>query len=280
MNKALTLSIIIPVFNEERQIKGCLDAIAAQSAAPDEVIVVDNNCTDRTIEYAKRYPFVRIVRESVQGLIAARNKGFNVAKGDILGRIDADVRLAPDWVQRVKRHFSGSDIGGLTGCALADSLPIVGGPQSTLWSRVYFLSTDAYLQSRVMWGANMAIRRTAWEVIKDEVCLDDTMVHEDQDMSILLASYGYRVHRDKDLLMYTDVQTYHQWRKFKEYAYRRMTTRRLHRGKGSLERSGALKRPAWHNVVANIVTFVPFIVFIGTSLALHAADAAWQRLRR
>lgn len=49
----LTLTLVIPVFNEEHQIKGCLDAVASQTVMPDEVIVVDNNCTDRTIEIAQ-----------------------------------------------------------------------------------------------------------------------------------------------------------------------------------------------------------------------------------
>ena len=51
--KALTLSIVIPVFNEERYIKACLDSIAAQTVKLDEVIVVDNNSTDKTVLIAK-----------------------------------------------------------------------------------------------------------------------------------------------------------------------------------------------------------------------------------
>ena len=55
----LTLSIVIPVFNEQRYIKACLDSIAAQTVKPDEVIVVDNNSTDKTVQIAKKYKFDR-----------------------------------------------------------------------------------------------------------------------------------------------------------------------------------------------------------------------------
>ena len=101
-----SLSIIIPAYNEARHIKACLDAIAAQTEVPDEVIVVDNNSTDRTVEIANSYPFVTIMNESTQGIVFARNRGFNATTTDIIGRIDADSVLPIDWVTRVKAYYA------------------------------------------------------------------------------------------------------------------------------------------------------------------------------
>ena len=66
--KALTLSIVIPVYNEQDQIKGCLDAIKNQTIAPQEVIVVDNNSNDNSIAIAKKYAFVRIITAKIKAL--------------------------------------------------------------------------------------------------------------------------------------------------------------------------------------------------------------------
>jgi len=55
------ISIIIPAYNEERYLGRCLDAIAAQSVRPYEVIVVDNNSSDDTAKVAQRYPFVTLL---------------------------------------------------------------------------------------------------------------------------------------------------------------------------------------------------------------------------
>src|SRR6266446_10756886 len=101
-NKSLTLTIVIPVFNEQDHLAACLRAIGVQTIRPDEVIVVDNNSTDDSAEIAQQFPFVRLVREKQQGVLFAKNKGFKSAKSDIIGRIDADTILPQRWVQHVK----------------------------------------------------------------------------------------------------------------------------------------------------------------------------------
>src|SRR5579885_2998873 len=138
MKQALTLSIVIPVYNEEHHIKACLDAIATQTVKPDEVIVVDNNCTDNTVKIAKTYSFVKVVPEPVQGRTAARNCGFNTATCDIIGRIDADSILLPNWVERVLVDFSDPTVSGVTGLGKTRVLLGARAWYSTFWSRVYF----------------------------------------------------------------------------------------------------------------------------------------------
>src|SRR5260221_7568754 len=93
----LRISIIIPAYNEEGHLPACLDAIAAQTLKPDEVIVVDNNSTDKTVEIAKKYPFVKLLNEKRQGLRYTRNTGLDAATGDVIGRIDTDSILSPKW---------------------------------------------------------------------------------------------------------------------------------------------------------------------------------------
>lgn len=231
----ITLTLVIPVYNEERHIKGCLDAIAAQSVPADEVIVVDNNCTDKTIELAAQYPFVTVIRETRQGRGWARSTGFSHAKSDIIGRIDADSRIAVDWVGRVKERFeSDSSLMGITGLAYTSVLPGNNQLKLKLFSRAYYWIASFRFNTVTMWGANMAMRRTAWEQVASKVCNDDRLVHEDEDVSLWLASRGAVIAQDSRLIMTTNGQTYRYLPKLLQYWRLFSLTKRIHLRNGNL----------------------------------------------
>lgn len=109
----LKVSIIIPAWNEKERIVDCLDNATRQTVMPHEVLVVDNRSTDHTVEIVERYiaehpdlPVKLLHQDEEQGLIPTRNYGLNHATGDILGRVDADCMLKPDWVEVVRGIFT------------------------------------------------------------------------------------------------------------------------------------------------------------------------------
>lgn len=279
MNKQLTLSIIIPAYNEEHYLEPCLDAIAAQTRMPDEVIVVDNNSTDATAEIAKRYRFVRVIKESQQGRGHARTTGFDAAKSDIIGRIDADSVLLPDWCERVIETFTSDDVDGLTGLAQAAVLPRVQWPQSALWTWMYTQWAAAFGGFDMMWGANMAITRSAWRKVRSDVCDDDREVHEDQDLSLCMLSRGMRIKRDNHLLMHTDGQTFHYFPKLVYYTQLRFRTIGRHKANGGYARIP--KTYSWWyrlpRIIFSPVIFVPFFV---VSLLLWPLDVLIHSISR
>lgn len=239
----LTLSLIIPVYNEERHIEACLEAVARQSVMPDEVIVVDNNSTDNTAKLAKKFKFVRVVSEKKQGLIPARDRGFKEAKGQILGRIDADSIIHEDWCERVKIAFSNEkDLQGLTGLARTYYLPMVASTRSTYPSRMYFWMIEGFLGINVMWGANMALRKSAWKKIEKDVHHDDKSVHEDQDISINMAAKGLKVSRINDIQITTEGQIYLYLPNMLYYFRLRNETKRHHIENGNLSSPKLLKK--------------------------------------
>jgi glycosyltransferase involved in cell wall biosynthesis len=192
----VNVSIIIPVYNEEDYLAACLDAVAAQTVKPFEVIVVDNNCTDKTAEIARKYPFVRLITEKQQGTVFARNAGFRAAEGDILGRIDADTRIPKDWVARVVKLFNKEpEIAALTGSARfydvafprafnALLVPFYG----VLYQYFQRLLSGTY----ILWGANMAIRREVWNHIAPS-CSVRRDINEDTDVAFRLHEEGLTV---------------------------------------------------------------------------------------
>jgi glycosyltransferase involved in cell wall biosynthesis len=187
-NKTLTLTLVIPVFNEQDHIAACLDAIAAQTALPDEVIVVDNNSADETMAIAGSYPFVKIINEKRQGVLFAKNAGFKAAKGDIIGRIDADSLLPPRWVETVKELMSDGKFAALTGPVSYYDMPL---PDKNHildhWMRSSIYNWSP--RSPFLFGSNMAIRRAAWEDLNPSLCAD-TYMHEDLDLAIHLFNSG------------------------------------------------------------------------------------------
>lgn len=270
--KTLTLSLVIPAYNEEHHLKACLDAIAAQTVMPDEVIVVDNNSTDKTVEIAKRYPFVKVVHESMQGRGPARTRGFNEAGSDIIGRIDADSVVSSGWVERVKQDFADPALMGVTGLGRAHTIPRIYGLHTTFWSRVYFWNVHGYFGAMTTWGANMALRRKAWEGVKDRVCLDDNIVHEDQDVSLLIAGQGGKIIQDNKLLITIRGQSYIYLPKLLYYTRLRRRTKLYHKRLGALDSPEARRLSFWNTLLGRLWCVVPELLFFVGSLVLWPLD--------
>jgi GT2 family glycosyltransferase len=100
------LSVIIPVHNGGDDLRRCLDALAASTRPPDEVIVVDDASSDGSGDLA-RHRGARVVRldGSPHGPAFARNRGTETAQGDILVFCDADVAVHAHTLARVERYL-------------------------------------------------------------------------------------------------------------------------------------------------------------------------------
>ena len=95
-----TLSLIVPVFNAERDLEAFLQSLAQQTLPPTETIFIDDGSTDGSqrmlATYAAGKTAVRIIRKANGGAGAARNTGLGVATGSYIAFADADDLLAPD----------------------------------------------------------------------------------------------------------------------------------------------------------------------------------------
>jgi cellulose synthase/poly-beta-1,6-N-acetylglucosamine synthase-like glycosyltransferase len=174
------VSIVIPAYNEESVIRQCLIAAVYQSVPAHEIIVVDNLSTDRTaaivaqmqLEYPES-PIVLLSQDQDQGLIPTRNFGLNHATGDILGRIDADSVVEPDWVEQVRKAFQDQSVQAATGPVVYYDMPMRRfGLKADDKMRQMMLKLAKH-QYHFLCGSNMALRRSAWETIRDETCLDE-----------------------------------------------------------------------------------------------------------
>ena len=195
-----SVSIVIPAFNEDRRIRACVLAALGQTVAALEIIVVDNKSLDDTAKIVAQLqaehpaaPIRYLRQDQVQGLIPTRNAGLDAATGDVLGRIDADSILDPTWVEEVQRAFANPSVAAATGPVSYYDMPLVKlGLRADDKMRRAMLRL--FREYSFVFGSNMAVRATAWQQIRGEVCLDvDDELHEDIDLSVHLHQHGLKV---------------------------------------------------------------------------------------
>ena len=94
MYKEHSISVVLPCYNEE---EGVRVTIADMPSLVDEVVVVDNNCTDCTAQVASALG-AKVVVETRRGYGAAIKAGFNAATGDIVVTMDADATYPRNFI--------------------------------------------------------------------------------------------------------------------------------------------------------------------------------------
>jgi glycosyltransferase involved in cell wall biosynthesis len=107
-----TISLVIPCHNEEA---GVRQVISRCPAGIDEIVVVDNNSTDRTAEVARAYG-ARVVRETRPGYGAAYKAGLRSATGDIIATLDGDGSYPPESIPRLVDELVGRQLDFVSAC--------------------------------------------------------------------------------------------------------------------------------------------------------------------
>ena len=185
------MSVIIPARDAGRWLGACLDAVAAQTAAPaHEVIVVDDASVDTTGQLARSHPAVtRVVAGSGRGSYAARNAAVAVAAGELLAFTDADCVPDPGWLaagaDAIKR---GADLAG------GEVVSTAAG-QLNAWERydraVYLRQDELVREERFAATANLFVRRA---VVDDLGGFDGSLRSGgDYEFGRRATSAGYRL---------------------------------------------------------------------------------------
>ncbi len=92
------ISLIVPVYNQDKYLKECLDSILAQELKDIEIIIIDDGSTDTSSrileEYAIKDSRIKLLRQQEnKGTSSARNRGISVARGEYLGFVDPDDKV-------------------------------------------------------------------------------------------------------------------------------------------------------------------------------------------
>lgn len=95
------VSVIVPAYNDAERIGDCIEALLAQTypQARYEVLIVDNGSSDETATMIQRFPVTLLREDETQGSYAARNKGIQHARGEIIAFTDSDCTPVPQWIE-------------------------------------------------------------------------------------------------------------------------------------------------------------------------------------
>jgi glycosyltransferase involved in cell wall biosynthesis len=163
----LLFSIIIPAFNEERNLSKCLKSIINQGFPRSlyEIIVVNNASTDRTVNIARQHK-VKIIHEKRKGIVYARHAGFKKSQGKVIVNLDADCITSPLWLKTLAKHFNDKDTILVTGPCYQQKTP---GESfdffSYLLAELLSVGQKLFKKPFAYYGGNVAIRKSALQKI-------------------------------------------------------------------------------------------------------------------
>lgn len=238
--KTPKVSVIIPCYNQSEYIQECLDSVIAQTFKDFEVIIIDDGSTDNSWKiiqkYTARYPFISAIHQKNQGVILARNKAIQKAKGLYIFPLDADDKMTPQVLEKCSAILDkNSEIG------------IVGGQTVFFGIKTGKFELPAYNFPAILANnclvCSCMFRRSDWEKVGG---YNPNMIYgwEDYDFWLSLIEMGRQVYQFDDVFLY-----YRQLPKTRSTVltekYQQKTTQQLIRNHGNLYR----KYPDYKNLL-------------------------------
>jgi cellulose synthase/poly-beta-1,6-N-acetylglucosamine synthase-like glycosyltransferase len=261
------ISIIIPAFNEEKNIGRCLDGLRNQIDVHDdsEVIVIDDGSTDATREIAKAHG-ARVLAQPNQGAAAARNFGARQANGEIILFTDADCVPDPKWVAAMLAPFAESDVVGVGGMKKTR--------QTEFMPRFIQLEFD-YRYDRVRTHRYIDFIDSGTAAYRRDIFLEnngfDTLLAdaEDVELSFRLSQQGFKMAFAPAAIVYREHQTslweylrlkftYAYWR---SYVYKRFPQKI----------AADSRTPQTQKIAGGLVLLLPFVILA----SLFWSQAIW-----
>ena len=180
-----SVSFIIPVLNGERFIGECIDSIIAQMFNNDELIVVDNGSIDRTLDIVRGYGRATILQFPKTTIAYRRNRGAEVAAGNVLAFIDSDCVLCQGWRENVDEVLTDENI-HVTG-----STCDIPHPSHWIERAWYSRRPKKVTPAKYINSGNLVVRREAFNAVGG---FDENLVtDEDYDIGQRFNGNNFRV---------------------------------------------------------------------------------------
>ncbi len=202
------VSMIVTTLNEEEYIGACLKSLKEQNYEKKEIIVVDSESKDRTLDIAKKYADKIIVENCI--MPKGRNLGAKKAKGNILLFVDADIILPKNWLNTILPYLNDNN----TVAAYGDLLPREKDTKSKV---VYYFQDFCNFFARSIkmpifskLGTAVAIKRDAFEKVGGYP--EDRASCEDIALSLKLRKCG-------EIKFVREAKGYVSTRRFKRSGY-------------------------------------------------------------
>lgn len=110
----MKVSIIIPVYNQEKYIGRCIDSVLNQTMTDFELILINDGSTDKSLEILKKYEKkdkrIKIIDQKNMGVAKTRNKGIALARGEFIALVDNDDYLDTDYLEEFLKNSDNYDV--------------------------------------------------------------------------------------------------------------------------------------------------------------------------
>jgi cellulose synthase/poly-beta-1,6-N-acetylglucosamine synthase-like glycosyltransferase len=181
------ISVVVPVRDDAPYLGLCLEALARQDVPAHEVLVIDSGASAEAAMVA-RASGATVVSEPLPGIAAAAARGYDVATGDLIARLDADAMPPIDWLRAIRGAFAVDPaLDAVTGRGVfADLPPARRVVVSAGYHGVYYGFFGIALGQIPLHGSNFAMRRAVWEEVRADVHRSDPGVHDDLDLTMRL----------------------------------------------------------------------------------------------
>jgi len=193
------VSIVIPVYNNIEYIEQCLDSCFYQTYKNFEVIVIDDNSSDKIYEVTKKYNVTYIRNKKNMGPSYSRNIGIKVSKGEAVSFIDSDDIMMPNKLKLSVPHLKGK-IGMTCGNykVLLNRLRLL----PNFYSTKLKIDIDLLMRQNFVACGSTTVRRDVF----DDVGLfnENYWIAEDYDMWVRI-SEKYSIEYIHDVLYYYSV---------------------------------------------------------------------------
>ena len=220
------VSIVSAVFNGEKTIAATLRGILEQDVPLLEVIVIDDGSTDNTPQIVQSFPGIKYFFQPNQGPASARNKGAELASGEILLFTDSDCIPEPGWVRKIIPYFADPSVGVSAGSyGIANPGSILA--RSIHKEIIYRHTVLMPVYPKVFGSYNFAIRKNLFRELGGFNTVYRSPSGEDNDLSYKVIQAGYKIYFARDsivkhyhptsLLKYLREQYRHGFWRFKMY---------------------------------------------------------------
>ena len=164
----LAASVIVPTSNRADYVAVTLRSLAEQDFdRPYEVIAIDDGSSDRTPEVIAAAGVKTIRHETPKGPNARRNEGIAAAEADLIALVDDDTWIPPTWLRAIvdgaERHPGADAFGGPIRARLEGPAPRSCGREQPPITSLDLGDSDR--EAELVWSANMALRRAAFDRI-------------------------------------------------------------------------------------------------------------------
>ncbi|MBW2028790.1 MAG: glycosyltransferase [Deltaproteobacteria bacterium] len=198
----MEITVAVPFYNAEKTLLACLGALSEQDQLPGEIILVDNNSTDRSAELVRDFmvqnPDLNIIllQEKMQGPSAARNRAIREASCDVIAFTDSDCIPDRHWLKRLRDGYSSDEIGAVAGRVVGFQPKSAAEKFHSLFTLTGPSEGEIYKEFTLVRGgfptANFSARKDVLESVKG---FDESLeTSEDYDLCARLYRAGYYIY--------------------------------------------------------------------------------------